>query len=245
MAKPGSALFILGSTVLGTLIGYPLGGLLGSLAGGLTGVCVSMIADTVRKAKVSTSLNEGQALAIDGLNPQQQFAVLGQGLGGGAIDFRPRALAAAARAEELAEGDLEAGLREARALEAAHPHTPAVSMVHARLALRAEQPERAAEAASRALARATRGGMNAVAVATLREVPESLRDRLMLPRASWEQLGRALRAAGDTQEADWAFARSREVDPELDARLREEAMREAGRALRQQAPKITSDAEEG
>jgi hypothetical protein len=166
------------------------------------------------------------------LSDQQKFAVLGQGLGGGAIDFRPRALRAVHEAQALAEEDLEAGLRAAKGLEDEHPHAPAVSLLHARLALRAGQETRAAESASRALQRATRGGMNAIAVDTLESLPESLRPKLMLSRAGWTQLARALRAANRDELAAWALERHEQVDPAQEARIKIEAAQAAGRALR-------------
>ena len=232
MADRSSALFILGSTIVGAAVGLPLGGLLGALSGGLTGVCVSMCADAVVKARRSGRLQDAPAVAIDGLNQQQKFAVLGQGIGGGSIDFRPKALLAAQRAEEMAEEDLEGALREASALENLHPHSPAVSMVHARIALKAGQRQRSVQAANRALERATRGGMNAIAVDSLLELESAMRDELALSTHAWTQLARALRAAGHQDEATWAASRAESVDPELDAQLRRAALEAAGSALR-------------
>lgn len=233
VSNHSSALFILGTTGLCAAIGLPFGGLLGALAGGLAGICVAMAADAVIKARRSGRLVDGPAILIAGLSTQQKFAVLGQGLGGGAIDFRPKALQEAIEVESLAKEDLEAGLRAAKALEEQYAQVPTVSVVHARLALKAEQHERAAQAASRALERATRGGMNSVAVEILIELPKAIHEQLALTRVAWGQLGRALLAARKNELASWAQGREGEVDPEEDARRHAESMRRSGQALRE------------
>jgi hypothetical protein len=187
------------------------------LLGVLIGTAIGAVAFTFVRASVSPAALEGRvAPDVRELPPDQAVQVLAALLSaspsesGANLSLEGGLLAELGKARARAEsGDPGGAQRDLQALARQHPNSPAIPAELVRLL--AGDPARTAEhaqAASKAITLAIRGGGARLAVSVYGRLDEAERDRLVLDGPTSEQLAKIFTTRGDEATATRLRARS-------------------------------------